>query len=175
MLDIDGAHGEVAGAIDLAGFDFLYFRAERGGRGAQFMGGALLELRLRQLEEPIDIALGAFRPEDILRPIAALMPARYDELEEVDDMIGMEVGEEDRVDLGAVAAGSIEAFRRARAAIHEIGAALVADYLRPPEAAGVDLRATGAEKCQEQAARYRKPGGKTSMARRENRPDRGAA
>ena len=55
------------------------------------------------------------------------MPTRNDELEEIDDVVGMKVGEKDRVHLGAVAAGDIEALGGTRAAIDEIGRALMSD------------------------------------------------
>ena len=93
------------------------------------MRGALFEFRLPQPQQSIDIALGALRPIHHLRPVTALMPTRNDELEEIDDVVGMKVGEKDRVHLGAVAAGGIEALGGARTAIDEIGRALMSDDL----------------------------------------------
>ena len=80
------------------------------------MRGALLDFWLLQSQQTVDIALGALRAVDILRPVTPLMPARDDELKQIDDVVGMKVGEKDRVHLGAVAAGGIEALGGARAA-----------------------------------------------------------
>ena len=105
VIDFYRRHHHLASAEDFTGFYFLHFCVERRRAGAFLMGDALLEFRLPQLQQSIDIALGALRPVHILRPVAALMPARNDELKQIDDMVGMKMGEKDGVDIGAAAAG----------------------------------------------------------------------
>ena len=52
------------------------------------MRGALLDFWLLQSQQTVDIALGALRAVDILRPVTPLMPARDDELKQIDDVVG---------------------------------------------------------------------------------------
>ena len=81
------------------------------------MGDALLELLLPERHGALDEAPGAGRPEDAVRPVAALMPARDDELIEIDDVVGMKMGKEDGVEGAAGRAGRDQTLRRAGAAI----------------------------------------------------------
>lgn len=56
------------------------------------MGNALLKFRLPQLQQAVDIALGAFRAVDPVWSVAPLMPARNDQLKQVNRVVGMQVG-----------------------------------------------------------------------------------
>ena len=83
------------------------------------MRDALLVFGLPHRQHRIDHAPRARGAEHALRPVAALVPARDDELEQVDDMIRMQMREEHRVDRGTVAAGAEQPLRDAGAAIDQ--------------------------------------------------------
>ena len=84
-------------------------------------------------------------PEDPLRAVAALVPARDDQLVEVDQMVGMEVGQQQRIERRAGGAGADQALGHARAAVDQEAPVAVADQARRAVAPGMDLRAAGAE------------------------------
>jgi len=117
------------------------------------MRDALVELGAPEREKAIDETPRAARPEDALRPVAALMPARDDELEEIDDVIGMKMGQEDGVERAARGAGGDQPLRRARAAIDEEGAIAMADEAGRAEPLGIALRAAGAKQGELHGAR----------------------
>ena len=74
------------------------------------------------------------------------------------------MGEKDGVDIGAAAAGGQEALGGARAAIDEVGGAVMADDLRGAEAARIDLRQPVPRRVKSMAPRYPERRGKTNMA-----------
>ncbi len=83
-----------------------------------------MEYRIGALH--VDVTLGALRAIDQMRPVTPLMPARDDQLEQIDGVIGMQVSKKNGINFGTAAAGGIEALGDARAAIDQIGAALMA-------------------------------------------------
>src|SRR5207237_7087042 len=109
-------------------------------RGPLLVGDALLELGAPEREQPVDETPRARRTEDSLCPVAALMPARDDELEEIDDVIGMKMGQENGVERRARGAGGDQPLRRAGAAVDQEGAAGVAHQAGRAEPPGVAMR-----------------------------------
>lgn len=118
MIHRDRMDGKLARAIDLALRDLRDLDLERRGGGALFMSDALGELRLPKCHQPVDEAARARRTEDLLRPVAALMPARGHKLEQVHDVIGVEMGQEYRVECAAARARGHQALGRARSAVN---------------------------------------------------------
>src|SRR5262249_42154946 len=118
---------------------------ERRRRWPELMGDALLELGTPERHQSLDEPPRALGPIDPLRPIAALMPARDHQLEEIDDMVGMQMREQDRVEGRAAAAGGDQPLGGARAHVDQELPALVLDQARRSEAVGVALRTAGSE------------------------------
>src|SRR3546814_17805797 len=86
------------------------------GRGPLLMRDAQRQLRLPEGHQPLDIAPGARRPVDRQRPVAALVPGGDDELVEVDQVVGVQVRQQQRVELAPGRAGSQQALRHPGAA-----------------------------------------------------------
>ncbi len=148
MVDGDGPHAKIAGGEYFARGDFRDVDFQGARRRPLFMRDALLKLRLPQRQQPIDEALGADRPEHALRPVAALMPARDHQLEQIDDVVGMQMREQHGVEIAARGTGGDQALRDTGAAIDEIGFAGVAHEIGGPEPVGIALRTAGAEEGQ---------------------------
>jgi hypothetical protein len=105
-----------------------------------------LELRLPVRQHAIHEAARPLRAEDALPARAALVPGRNDELEEIDDVVGVEMREEDGVDVAPGRPRAEETLCHARAAVDEKGLVFVAQKIRRTVALRRALRAPGAEK-----------------------------
>lgn len=148
MRDLDGTNCEpivvlpddIAACKNLGDLDL---KAECG--RALFEGDALLEVRLPSSQQSIHELLRAGGSEQQLRASAALMPSRDKELEEIHDMVGMQVREEDSVQIAAWAASRKQALRGARATIDEDGAGVELQQIARAVALGGHLRAARAQ------------------------------
>ena len=90
VIDPERGQGQAVEVEDrlgrVAGLDFLDLDIKGGGRGPLLMGDALLQLALPHRHGAVDEGAGAGRADDPLGPVAALVPARHHQLEEVDQV-----------------------------------------------------------------------------------------
>ena len=145
VLDPDRLDGQ-AGQLQQRPFLVLHhLGGETGGVRPPLMRHPQRALVLPQFQQAVDEGARALRPVDPLRHLAVLVPARDDQLVQVDQMVGMQVGQQHRVQAAARAAGADQPLGDPRAAVDQHRHRAVPHQAGRTVALGVALRAAGAE------------------------------
>ena len=109
------------------------------------MGDALVELGPPQGHQAVDEGLGSRRADHPLGPVAALVPARHHKLEEIDQVVAVQVGQQQGVDVAARKPGGEQPLGHPRSAIDKQRPATMADHLGGAVTFAMDNRTAGAE------------------------------